>query len=101
MTENAVSLDLLKKHLRAEYDDDDAYLSHLTEVAQAYVERATHRTHEELLALGGGIYPLQLMQAILMLAAHWYNQREAASSVQFTEVPHAVSSMIKQFRKLV
>lgn len=37
----------------------------------------------------------------MMLAAHWYNQRETVSAVQMHEVPDALQALVKPYRKLV
>lgn len=97
-----VKLELLKQHVRADdFADDDQYLQQLLEAAEEYVQNATHRTSDELLALGNGSLPATLQQAVLMIAGHWYNQREAVSGVQMAEVPYTLQALIKPFRKLV
>lgn len=99
---SAVSLELLKKHVRADdFSDDDDYLSHLLETAQQHVTMSTSRTAAELMAMGAGEYPLPLRHAILMLAAHWYNQRESVSATQMHDVPDALQALVKPYRKLV
>ena len=42
-----------------------------------------------------------LQQAVLLIAGHWYNQREAVSGVQMAEVPYTMQALIKPYRKLV
>ena len=99
----AVSLELFKKHVRADdFADDDTYLQHLLDVAQVSVVTATNRTEDELIshAGGGGGLPKPIAHAIMMLAAHWYNQRESASAVQMHQVPDSLSALIKPYRKL-
>lgn len=98
-----VDIDLLKKHVRADdFSDDDVYLAHLLEAAEEYVTRATNRTTEELVALGSaGKLPASLQQAVLLIAGHWYNQREAVSGVQVAEVPYTLQALVKPYRKLV
>lgn len=97
-----VDLELLKKHVRADdFSEDDEYLSHLLEAAEEYVVTATHRTEEELAALGGGEgLPVSLQHAVLLVAGHWYNQRESVSGMPMSEVPYTVQALIKPFRKL-
>lgn len=96
-----VNLELLKKHVNADdFDADDDYLSHLLEVAGQTVIRSTCRTEEELCTLNGGKFPLMLDHAILLLAGHWYNQREAVASAQMQEVPYTLQALLKPFRKL-
>jgi len=98
-----VSLDLFKKHVRADdFMEDDTYLSTLLEAAEAHVVGMTNRTEEELLSMSDGEnLPKQLVIAVLTLGAHWYNQREAVAGTQMTEVPHSLEALVKPFRKLV
>lgn len=97
----AVSIELLKKHVRADdFSDDDEYLAHLRDAAEAFVRTSTNRSEEELLELGGGEWPKPLQQAALLIAGHWYNQREAVSGVQMAEVPYTMQALIKPYRKL-
>lgn len=96
-----VSLALFKKHVRADdFADDDEYLEHLLETAESAVIAATNRTEEELEQMGGGTMPTPIKHAIMMLGAHWYNQRESVSSVQMHAVPDSLQALIKPYRKL-
>ena len=96
-----VSLDVFKKHVRADdFADDDDYLTELLETAESAVIKATNRSKDELEQMEGKFPPL-LKQAMMMLAAHWYNQRESVSTVQMHAVPDALQALIKPFRKLV
>lgn len=95
-------LELLKKHVRADdFSDDDEYLAHLLNAAEEYVTTATNRAVPELLEMGGGEeLPASLQQAVLLIAGHWYNQREAVSGVQMAEVPYTLQALVKPYRKL-
>lgn len=96
-----VSLALFKKHVRADdFADDDAYLTHLLEVAEVSVITATNRTEKELTDGNAGEFPAPLKHAVMMLAAHWYNQRESVSGVQMHEVPDSLQALVKPYRKL-
>lgn len=96
-----MSLALFKKHVRADdFADDDELMQHYVDAAEAHVIQATNRTDAELRELGKGEYPAQLKQAVLLLAGHWYNQRESVAGVQMHEVPDALQALIKPFRKL-
>lgn len=96
-----VDLELLKKHVRADdFADDDDYLARLLDAAEQYVCTATNREAAELLEMGGGKLPAMLQQAVLLIAGHWYNQREAVSGVQMAEVPYTLQALIKPYRKL-
>lgn len=95
-------LELLKKHVRADdFSSDDEYLTQLLNAAEEYVVMATNRTTGELLEMGGGeALPVSLQQAVLLIAGHWYNQREAVSGVQMAEVPYTLQALVKPYRKL-
>ena len=98
---NVVSLDVFKKHVRADdFADDDDYLTELLETAESAVIKATNRSKDELEQMEGK-FPPMLKQAMMMLAAHWYNQRESVSTVQMHALPDALQALIKPFRKLV
>ena len=97
----AVSLVLFKKHVRADdFADDDEYLEHLLETAESAVITATNRTESELEQMGDGAMPAPIKHAIMMLGAHWYNQRESVSGVQMHAVPDSLQALIKPYRKL-
>jgi len=101
-----VDLALLKKHVNADdFTADDTYLQHLLDAAEAHVIGMTNRTAAELMVPGSSegttVLPVQLQQAVIMLAGHWYNQREAVSGVQMAEVPYTLQALIKPYRKLV
>lgn len=97
-----VSLALFKKHVRADdFADDDEYLQHLLDTAESAVIKATNRTQEELAQMGNGHdVPTPIKHAIMMLGAHWYNQRESVSNVQMHAVPDSLQALIKPYRKL-
>lgn len=93
-----LSLELLKKHVRADdgtYDDD--LLEHYLDSARDTVLSYAGRTCEDIGRMGCGNL---FTQAVLMLAAHWYNQRESVSSVNMSQVPDSISVLVKRFQKL-
>ena len=58
-------------------------------------------TQEELAQMGNGHdVPTPIKHAIMMLGAHWYNQRESVSNVQMHAVPDSLQALIKPYRKL-
>lgn len=97
------SLALLKKQVRADdFSQDDAYLEHLLDTAKETVITATNRTEAELREMDSeGHLPKMLLQAALMLATHWYNQRESVAAVAMHEVPDSVQALVKPYRRLV
>lgn len=95
-----VSLELFKKHVRADdINSDDEQLAQYLEAAEETVVKATRRTVEELTEMGGGKFPPMLVQAVLLIAAASYANPENASAVQQQEVPYGATALIKPFRK--
>ena len=93
-----LSLELLKKHVRSDdgtYDDD--LLGHYLDSARETVLSYSGRTEREIAGMGCSN---MFSQAVLMLAAHWYNQRESVSSVNMSQVPDSISVLVKRFQKL-
>lgn len=96
-----LSLELFKQHVRADdFAGDDGYLQHLLDAATQSVVTATNRTRAELDEMGGGSLPVPLVQAVMMLGAHWYNQRESVSQAEMHSVPDALQALIKPYRRL-
>lgn len=96
-----VSIDLFKKHVRA--DDttwDDALLEQYLAAAEEYAIDATNRPAEELVGESGEL-PAGMVQAIIMIAGHWYNQREEVSGTQMHSVPYGASLLISRYCRLV
>lgn len=96
-----ISLEYFKKWVRADdIDTDDEVLQQCLDSAEEQVVNATNRTREELLEMGDGEkLPLTLQAAVLSLAATWYRDPEAMSSVQMHVSPQFTAA-IKRFRKL-
>jgi hypothetical protein len=79
---------------------DEQYLLDLMETAFATVTSMTRRTEDELVAKGGGSFPSALVQAAMMLGAHWYNLHEATDTLRMSPAPYAVETLVRPFRKL-
>lgn len=102
MGDTVVNLELFKKHVRSDdFADDDIYMLHLIKAATESVTIAVNRTESEIREMGGGTFPPSLQQAVMVLAAHWYNQRESVSTTQMHEVPDTLQSLLRPYRKLV
>lgn len=71
------------------------------ETAEISVITATNRTMQELTDMNAGEFPKPLQHAVMVLAAHWYNQRESVSTAQMSEVPDTLQALVKPYRKLV
>lgn len=96
-----VSLELLKKHVRADdFTGDDEYLDHLLEVAQEQVETLVGYSREELEQIPDEEYPMALRQAILLRASSLYAYREDIDTVQLSNVPDSLKALVKPWQKM-
>ena len=84
-----LTLEQLKKQMNVDeyFHDDDKYILSLGEVAESAVESHIDCSIQHVTARNGGMCPVGLQQAMLMLAAHLYNQREAVSDKSQVEIP--------------
>ena len=96
-----VSLELLKKHVRADdFTADDDYLAHLLQVAQEQVETLVGYSREELECIPDKEYPLALQQAILLRAGSLYAYREDIDTTQLSSVPDSLLALVKPWQKM-
>ena len=98
-----VSLELVKKHCVLDsYDGDDDLLLFYIGAAEEYVVKLTNRDVNELFGMSGNgeSLPRMLQQAIMLVTAQWYDQREPNSSQQFHELPNSLQALIRPYRRL-
>lgn len=100
MADYVTLADLKHQVYAADMEDDNTLLQRLLDTAEKVVIRHTRRTAAELTEMGGGEFPSDLCHAVLMLAAHWYNQREAVSSSQQNAVPYSLQYLVDPFKRL-
>lgn len=94
-----MSLDLerVKKHIKAEGDDEDDLITGYVESAKAFVEQHCDRTIVEGLPASAAEMTVtkDVEQAILLLVGHWYTNREAVVvGLSAASVPMAVESLL-------
>lgn len=78
---------------------DDAMLSRILDAAQAFIERKLgFKIEEEFGSVGQDGLPEPIQQAVLMLAAHWYENREATGEAA-REPPFGVTEIITEYRE--
>jgi len=94
----ALTTDDLYAHLNGVVDSDEAMLSRLLAAAVAHVERQLgfKLTDTEQFPEGS---PADVEQAILMLAAHWYENREQTiTGTIIANVPFGVDEILREHR---
>lgn len=109
-----VTLDELKMQMRVDLEEEDAIIEAYGMAAEDTVASMTRRTLEELAVIGraeaqlagevedvAADFPPRLKVAVLMLAAHWYRNREPVATVAMNAVPYSLEVLVKPYRKLV
>lgn len=86
-------LELLKLQLNLNHDLDDALLNHKLAAAQAWI-----KSH---IGSAFGVTDAASVEAMLQLAAYWYEQRESASDVTMRPVPFGVYDLLASHREQV
>lgn len=99
----ALDADALKAQLNMSADEaddiDDTVLPQLLNAASAHVERILGFALDDATEFPGGT-PSDLDQAVLMIAAHWYSEREAVLiGVSGQEVPFGAAQIIGEYRR--
>lgn len=93
----------LKDQLSFTYDfgaEDDALLTRLLAAAEDHVERLLgFKVEDSYGGTGQDPVPPSLSQAVLMLAAFWYENREAGGEVTIKEMPYAVREIVLEYRE--
>lgn len=93
----------LKEHSRISGTGDDLYLDRLILSAQSHIEALLGYALEERYPPAGSpavsTVPAPLAHAVLMLAAHWYENREATLiGVSAVDIPHGVWEIVTNYR---
>lgn len=95
----ALSLEDLKSHCNVTGHDDDPVLYRLMEAARRRVEGLLGYTLDDEDALPGGA-PADLEHAVYMLAAHWYENREASLvGVSAQALPFGIREILADYRR--
>lgn len=94
-----VSAEQIKEHLNITSTDDDALLGRQIAAAQDKIERTLGFKIEETF---GGVdqeeIPSALIHAVCLLVGHWYENREASTSVALIPIPLGVDEIVREFR---
>lgn len=95
----ALTVDDLKAHCNVTGDDDDTVLTRLLVAATARVESVLGYKLDDTVELPDGP-PADLEHGILMLAADWYENREASLvGVTAQLVPIGVAEILAEHRR--
>ncbi|QTN98188.1 head-tail connector protein [Brucella sp. 458] len=87
-----VPLTLAKAHMNIVGNDDDELITHYLEAAEEWIAAFTGQTIPDPA-------PASLKQAILMIAGHWYENREATTvGIAAATLPLGVMNILRNHR---
>lgn len=90
-----VTVNELKAHLRVDSNDEDNLLSNMIYASQGHIENLMGQAFADIT----GETPAPLKQAVLMLAAHWFEGREAAATEPVRSIPFSVQDLVAEYRE--
>nr|DAX48668.1 MAG TPA: Head Tail Connector Protein [Caudoviricetes sp.] len=96
-----VNLQQLKKHLNIDssFHEDDEYLCDLEQAAELAVERHIDDKLENIIiASGRTTLPPTLQQAVLILTANFYANRESIAYTSLTEIPYNLTYLLDLYK---
>ncbi len=93
-TDDILSLADLKAHAIIEHDDDDVDLGAKREAARRHIEAYVGSLDD----FTDGV-PADIVEAMKLLATHFYQTREAAQGDALSEIPFGVFDLIGPYRK--
>ena len=95
-----LSLDYIKQHSRICGDCEDELLLLYASGAESNLLRMLDRSYDELVEMGGGEFPPDLMIAGLMLVDVLYSHRSPQEAVHLSDVGYSFDYYAKPFMKL-
>ncbi len=99
-----IYINQLKRQLNIEqdYNDDDAILQHYLDVAYAAsCEYLKYSATTSMSGFTGNTTPIGFVHAVIMLAAHFYLNRNMVSFAQGSEVPYSYRFLLDPYRDFI
>lgn len=94
-----IDLQSLKNHLNIDssFNDDDAYIESLEEVAEEIVQKHIDKSLDDIIGEEGEL-PKPLLQAIKLIVANLYDNRESVAYTPTYEVPNSLNYILSMYR---
>lgn len=95
-----LTLSFIHDHSRICCDCEDPLLLLYARAAESNLLRILDRTYDELVEMGGGEFPPDLLVAALMLVDVLYSHRSPQEQVKMSDVGYTFEYYAKQYMKL-
>jgi len=95
-----ITLSKAKQHLNIEsgYTEDDSYITNLIGVAESVVEKHINDSLTGITCSNGGILPLPLEQAMLLMIGNFYANREVLTLANVSKLPYNFEYLISFYQ---
>lgn len=93
-----VTLEDIKRHLNVDFDDDDELITSMMEAAEVSIEQSINTPLADISV--EGVLPKDLIHAIRIMTAVFYEYREGFTHGKIMQVPFTLSHLLTPYRKL-
>lgn len=93
-----VTLEDIKRHLNVDFDEDDTLITSMMEAAEVSIEQSINTPLADIAV--DGVLPKDLIHAIRILTAVFYEYREGFTHGKIMQVPFTLAHLLTPYRKL-
>ena len=93
-----VTLEDIKRHLNVDFDEDDTLITSMIDAAEVSIEQSINTPLAGIAV--EGVLPKDLIHAIRILTAVFYEYREGFTHGKIMQVPFTLAHLLTPYRKL-
>lgn len=93
-----VTLEDIKRHLNVDFDEDDTLITSMIEAAEVSIEHSINAPLADIATEGA--LPKDLVHAIRIMTAVFYEYREGFTHGKIMQVPFTLAHLLTPYRKL-
>lgn len=92
------TLEDIKRHLNVDFDEDDELITSMMEAAEVSIEQSINTPLADIAV--EGVLPKDLVHAIRIMTAVFYEYREGFTHGKIMQVPFTLAHLLTPYRKL-
>lgn len=93
-----VALEDIKRHLNVDFDEDDTLITSMIDAAEVSIEHSINTPLADIAT--EGVLPKDLVHAIRIMTAVFYEYREGFTHGKIMQVPFTLAHLLTPYRKL-